>query len=236
MPEALECPACGPGHPLSHVDPHLSYDVRLLRCSACLGLLADRESVMAASEHYGPTHPIMAVRTSSHRCRSCQLIARPGDTVCVQCHQPLRLRCSRCSRQMRMLEVVGVVIDLCHPCEIVFFDRGELAQITRDPIALARALRPKEQRAGKNLAVDAASPASVDAVALVEPVELLAHGADAAAEAALHASGAAAEGLASANLAAVAETATEVAAGAGEVAGAAAEMVLELVAGIFSGL
>jgi len=52
----------------------------------------------------------------------------------------------------------------------------------------------------------------------------------------LHASGAAAEGLAPADLAAVAETAGEIAAGAGEVAGAAAEMVLELVAGIFSGL
>jgi hypothetical protein len=219
---------------MSRLGVHLAQTVKLYRCSSCLGVLAHHDAVAEARRHFHPSHPVMAIRPSAHRCRDCHAGAKVGAARCERCGASLVLGCPLCARQMQVLAVADVVVDVCRPCELAFMDRGEFATVCNDPSALTRALR------SGTLAAVAGQATETAVFAPIETVEVIAYavqGADAAGSAALHVAGHGARLLSETDVTAAAAAAgsasLNAAQAATEGAGSVAEAVLELLSGIF---
>ncbi len=136
---------------------------------------------------------------------------------------------------MSIVEGVGVTVDLCRPCELVFFDRGECALVCRAAGALRRARGPEDagrgRDAGELLGVAChVGPGSGDVLFLGDVAQ-------GAGELAVRAASSLAEAAAAVDLtsaaAAAGGAALDAATTGGELATGAAEAVLELLAGIF---
>ena len=249
-PVPLQCPAC-PGAPvLSQHRAGLPLG-GLQRCAQCMGVLAAHAAVAAAKKEFSSSHPLSRPRPVAHRCRACGRAASLGAARCEQCAASLLLHCPRCTRSMVVLDVLGIVVDVCRGCELTFFDAGEFFHACNAPRAFARALRltppppgPTERGSGIGAGDVALEVASL---APIEALDAIGHGVRAAglvAQAAGHvALGAADHGaraashVAVADVAAAAEAAGTVALGAAhaatEAAGSAAETILEVLASIF---
>jgi len=137
---------------------------------------------------------------------------------------------------MSIVEVVGVTVDLCRPCELTYFDRGEFALVCRASGALRHALRP--EGAGRGL--DAGEVLGVACQVGPGPGDALFVGdvAQAAGEVAVRAASRMAEAAAVVDVtsaaAAAGGSALDAASAGSELATGAAEAVLELLAGVFS--
>jgi hypothetical protein len=130
MSSALACPVCRSGPELRTLDADL-LRTPLRRCDDCLGVLADSSSVVATTAHYHSSHYLLAVGHGRHQCRNCrELFAAPRES-CRQCGKGQTINCARCRLPMQLLEVQGVTLDVCRPCRMVWFDRGELGLLLR---------------------------------------------------------------------------------------------------------
>lgn len=229
MTEGLRCPACPEPTPLSDTDIFLSGDVRLHRCSACGGVLACSDAVAIARYHYDRSHPLMVHRPSGHRCRACLTPANPKSNRCASCASSLLLGCPGCKKDMSLVTVVGVTIDACYTCKLAFFDRGEFAQVCGNPVAFSRAMKPVG--VSKSSAWDYVDVAPDAGGLVVHAAEAAGHVAVSAAEKAAGAIGQADVGSAAEAAGGASINAAEVLAQGGE---AAADAVLEVLAGVFS--
>lgn len=188
MLDELRCPACQPSLPMFRLRWQLAEDLALYRCGVCLGVLAHHDAVAAAKKHYDPAHPVMSARPSAHRCRQCHATAHTGSASCKQCSASLLLACPLCSREMEVLAVAQVVVDVCRPCELAFFDRGELASVCNEHAAFSNAMRPaRESFVASRAALELAGNAPL------ETAEVMGLGARAAGKAGLMAAQAATE-------------------------------------------
>jgi hypothetical protein len=195
--------------------------VPLRRCDLCLGVLADPSSVAVAGTYYHANHYVMSEGHGRQRCRNCSALFKQTRQRCHTCHTEQAIGCVRCLMPMQVLEVAGVALDVCRPCRMVWFDRGELGLLVkRHSAALQRGLFP---------AAGPGFPALVGDVVLANPdvVPLGLHGAHAVAEVAI---GAVSELSASGAVEVVAAAGE----GAAEVGGAVIDVVVGIVGGIFS--
>jgi len=239
MPERLHCPACGPSSTLADVGAALLVD-GLHRCSECRGVLASHRAVEQARRHVMGAHPALQVRRSPHRCRRCQHRAPIAATQCAQCAASLALYCPQCRASMLTLEVLGIVVDVCRPCELTYFDAGEFAHACSDSNAFAQAVRPMVNRLQPSASAGF-GPDVVD-LALVSPdaVELVAYGAQAAGHVGVEVASHVVRSAASVDVVVIAEATGKAAVGAAKVASEAAgdvgETILEVIASLFDGL
>lgn len=225
------CPACEGQATLARFELPGVLELALLRCNQCSGVLAGHEAVAIAQQRCAPSHPLMRARPSAHRCRRCQLAQRGGATRCAHCQASLLLACPRCSREMQVLAVCDVVVDVCRPCELTFFDRGEFSHVCNQPRAFAKALRAGQRG-------DTAASIALDiATTTIETVHVITYGAEAVGEVALHATELTLRVADGASLHSLAEASGEAALGAAEAtaegASAVGEAVLEVIGGIF---
>ena len=233
MRERLHCPAC-PGTPtLPELRAELALELGgLHRCPSCRGVLAHHAAVAAAKEHLDPSHPVLRAKQVAHRCRVCGGQAAVGVPRCSQCSASLLLCCPRCTLPMAVVDVSGIVVDVCGACELTFFDAGELAYACREPGAFVRAVRQPASAPSRTarLGVDVAD---IVLIAPVETIEAVGYGARAAGHIAVTAARAAGQ----VNVVAAAETAGATALGAADAAseasGATAELILEVLAALF---
>ncbi|HOU91619.1 MAG TPA: zf-TFIIB domain-containing protein [Polyangiaceae bacterium] len=231
----LRCPACADAPRLTALDLSWRAGVGLFRCDGCQGVLADPRAVAIARKHYSEAHPLLVRRRGPQRCRSCHARTEPGAARCRRCSASLVLTCPRCRRRMSIVEVAGVTVDLCRPCELTYFDRGEFALVCHASGALRHALRPE----GADRGLDAGEVLGVACQVGPGPGDVLFVGdvAQAAGEVGLRAARGVVEVASSAHLtaaaAAVGEQALDAASAGGELAAGAAEAVLELLAGVF---
>jgi Zn-finger nucleic acid-binding protein len=234
MRERLHCPAC-PGTPKSELRNELALE-GLHRCPTCRGVLAHHAAVEAAIEHFEPSHPVLRAKLVAHRCRVCGGQAAVGVPRCSQCSASLLLRCPRCTLPMAVVDVSGIVVDVCGGCELTFFDAGELAYACREPGVFVRAVRqpaPAPSRTAR-LGVDVTD---IVAIAPVETIEAVGYGARAAGHIAVTAASQVAHAAGQVNVVTVVETTGAAALGAADAAseasGATAELILEVLAALF---
>lgn len=123
MTSALFCPVCPNAPELRVLDPHL-FPLPLRRCDLCLGVLADPETVKAATSRYHESHYVLSEGHGRHHCRSCGAIFEHGQQRCRTCRKEQAIGCVRCLAPMAIVEVAGVSIDVCRPCRMVWFDRA----------------------------------------------------------------------------------------------------------------
>lgn len=136
------CPVCPTPSPLRVLDPHL-LRLPLKRCDTCLGVLADPATVAVAATHYHSVHYVMSEGHGRHHCRHCNALFERVLQRCRTCLKEQALSCVRCHAPMQVIEVAGVSLDVCRPCRMVWFDRGELGLLTRRHSAeLQRSLHP----------------------------------------------------------------------------------------------
>jgi TFIIB-like protein len=238
MAELLQCPAC-PGAPaLSQLRAGLPLG-GLHRCAHCMGVLAAHAAVAEAKKQFASPHPLTRPRPVAHRCRACGRGASVGAARCAHCAASLVLRCPRCTRSMLVLDVLGIVVDVCRGCELTFFDAGEFVHACNAPRAFVRALRLTPPPPAPAQAGTGASIGLGDAVAFapLETLEVIGYGAHAAGHVALAAASHVAGTAAHVDLAAAAELTGTVALGAAhaatEAASSAGETILEVLASIF---
>jgi hypothetical protein len=216
-----------------------------------MGVLAAHAAVAAAKKEFSSLHPLSRPRPVAHRCRACGRAASLGAARCAQCAASLLLHCPRCTRLMAVLDVLGIVVDVCRGCELTFFDAGEFVHACNAPRAFVRALRltplppsPTERGGGigaGDVALELATLAPIETLdAIGLGARVASHTAHAAGHVALgaadHAARAASH-VAVADVAAAAEAAGAAALGAADAAtgaaGSAAQTILEVLASIF---
>jgi len=187
----LQCPAC-PGAPaLSQHRAGLPLG-GLHRCAHCMGVLAAHAAVAAAKKEFSSLHPLSRPRPVAHRCRACGRAASLGAARCEQCAAPLLLHCPRCTRSMVVLDVLGIVVDVCRGCELTFFDAGEFVHACNAPRAFVRALRltPPPPAPGERSSSAGAGDVALEIAAAspIDTLDAIGHGAHAAGRVA-HAAG-----------------------------------------------
>jgi hypothetical protein len=124
------CPACPTPSPLRALDPH-ALRLPLKRCDTCLGVLADPTTVAVAATYYHSVHYVMSEGHGRHHCRHCATLFDRVQQRCRTCLKEQALTCVGCLMPMQVIEVAGVSLDVCRPCRMVWFDRGELGLLTR---------------------------------------------------------------------------------------------------------
>lgn len=220
MSNAVHCPVCPSSPELRVLDAQLMR-VPLRRCDLCLGVLADPSSVAVAGSYYHATHYVMSEGHGRQRCRSCDALFKQARQRCHTCHKEQAIGCVRCLMPMQVLEIAGVALDVCRPCRMVWFDRGELGLLVKKHAgALQRGLFPASGRGFPALAGDVV-------MTCPDIVPLGLHGAHAAAEVAVEATSAV-------SASGVVEVVASAGEGAVEVSGAVIEVVVDIVSGIFS--
>ena len=151
------------------------------------------------------------------RCHACHAFIERNAETCRACGLRVELSCPVCDRTMTPTRTGGFTLDVCRPCRGVWFDHHELAGLWE----IGRAAALERQRAAP-----AASRAGVGGDAL----EVLAYSPDLVfwgAYGAAHAGSAAAQGL---------MHVPEAVGAAAEVAGEAAASVFEVIVGIIAGI
>lgn len=217
---AVHCPVCEPGPELRALDPHL-LRVPLLRCDRCLGVLADPSTVAVAATYYHATHYVMSEGHGRHHCRSCGELFDLWRERCRTCGKPQTLCCVRCLGQMEVLEIGGVAIDVCRPCRMVWFDRGELGLLTRRHAASLQSGLTQRPRSGfASALLDSGALAHADLLPV--GIDVARHAGGFAIDAASHLSGSA-----------VVELAASAGEGAVELTSGAIEVLLGIVSDIF---
>lgn len=145
MTSSLFCPVCPSPSELRALDPHL-LPLPLKRCDTCLGMLADPSAVAVAATYYHATHYVMSEGHGRHHCRHCDALFDRVLQRCRSCLKEQALCCVGCLMPMQVIEVAGVSLDVCRPCRMVWFDRGELGLLTRRHAAeLQQSLIPARQ-------------------------------------------------------------------------------------------
>jgi Zn-finger nucleic acid-binding protein len=201
------CPVCPTPSQLRTLDPHL-LRLPLKRCDTCLGVLADPTTVAVAATYYHSVHYVMSEGHGRHHCRHCDALFDRVLQRCRTCLKEQALTCVGCLMPMQVIEVAGVSLDVCRPCRMVWFDRGELGLLTRRHSAeLQRNLHPDPAGFPTVTVIDVVAQSS-DGIVLA--AELAAHGADVAVRAVSDVSASKTVEV----VAAVGEGATELAAGA----------------------
>lgn len=236
MTSALVCPVCIDRPELRRLDPHLA-PAPLNRCDSCRGFLADNDTVSVAAKRYHTTSYVMVEGHGRHRCRACGHLFDGTRKACPVCEEEQWIDCTRCDARMAMIHVSGVTLDVCWPCRMVWFDRGELGLLVRRHAReLGQRLSlPSALGLAANAGAMVPSAAESDALAVVTDVMATTDNVMLSAE------------LAEATvrgIAAVVESAPDLAATAGEAALSAGEVAVEassvavdvllsIVAGIF---
>jgi hypothetical protein len=219
MTNELHCPVCPSGPELRALDAHVLKSP-LRRCDLCLGLLAHQSTVAAATKHYHSSHYVMVEGHGRHRCRSCDQLFDKARERCRVCRQEQAIGCVRCLRPMELMEVAGVTIDVCRPCRMVWFDRGELGLLTRRHSATLQGRLNGWQSSGVGSEIGNAMVCDVD------PLPAAVEGAQAVGDVAIQAVGE----LAGSH---VVELAAEAGEGAVELTAGAIEVVFSIVGDIF---
>jgi hypothetical protein len=162
------CPVCPTPSQLRALDPHV-LRLPLKRCDTCLGVLADPTTVAVAATYYHSVHYVMSEGHGRHHCRHCDALFDRVLQRCRTCLKEQALCCVGCLMPMQVIEIAGVSLDVCRPCRMVWFDRGELGLLTRRHSAeLQRNLHP--------------APAGFPAVTVIDAVAQTADGIPLAAE------------------------------------------------------
>jgi Zn-finger nucleic acid-binding protein len=218
MSDAVHCPACPVGPELRVLDPHLMQQP-LRRCDGCLGVLLSLSSVAVAPSQYHSSHYVMSVGHGRHSCRSCGELFDIWRERCRTCLKEQTIGCVRCLMPMELVEVAGVALDVCRPCRMVWFDRGELGLLTKRHSAELQSRLMNERRSGVASELMGAALQNPDSVYLGAELARVSANAAVSAASQVSASG-------------VVEVTAAAGEGAAELAGAAIEVLLS----VFDGL
>lgn len=218
MSDAIHCPACPVGPELRVLDPHLLQQP-LQRCDSCLGVLVSLSSVASAPSYYHRNHYVMSVGHGRHSCRSCGELFDAWRERCRTCLKQQTIGCVRCLMPMELVEVAGVALDVCRPCRMVWFDRGELGLLTKRHSAELQSCLTNQRGSGVACELMGAALESPDAVLL-------------GAELARVSANAAASAVTDVSASGVVEVTAAAGEGAAELAGAAIDVLLS----VFDGL
>lgn len=231
MSDALLCPVCPEHPPLRPLDLQRGLRVPLRRCDDCHGVWADAETAAIAADHYHESHYVTRPGHGRQRCRHCAAWFAEPKQECPKCGAGQALACVGCSKPMRLVEVEGVTLDVCVPCRGVWFDRGELGLVIyshgeklRRRIDAERGETSLRRELGVN-ALDAV-PSAIDAVDL----------AHVSGRAAVEVTTTVVEGGSVDLVAGAGNLAVSAGEAVAEGASVAVEAVVEVVAGIFSGV
>jgi Zn-finger nucleic acid-binding protein len=129
LTDPLVCPVCVERPPLRPLDLQGELRVPLRRCDTCHGVWTDAETAAVAAEHYHESHYATRPGHGRQRCRGCSVFFTEPTRECPSCKARQELPCLSCGKGMRLVEVAGVTLDVCVPCRGVWFDRGELGLI-----------------------------------------------------------------------------------------------------------
>jgi Zn-finger nucleic acid-binding protein len=193
-------------------------------CPRCGGVWFELGEIRTLGDK-GPDALWSAVerREEPHRaqCHACRAYVDRDADRCPACGEKTRLECPHCQQMMRQVHQGELVLDVCERCKGVWFDHHELASIWR----LERDKLVAQHRERGSVARAAEEGSSALLEALIWAPDLVFYGAHAAG----HAVAAVAEGMAAA------PEAIGVAADAvAEAASSVFEVMVEIVAGIFS--
>jgi Zn-finger nucleic acid-binding protein len=197
-------------------------------CRRCGGVWFDAGEVRALREARPKgLGSSVELRETAFRmpCHACHAPMDRDAIACAACGWKNRLDCPTCQRPLDRIERNGLTLDACRPCRGVWFDNHELAQIWN--LEMRRNLPTVRQSDGSMVV---ANYFLLDAFLWAPDLVFLgasgvAHGAGAAAGAAVD--------IAGAGLSGVAETAGGVVEGAAEAAGSVFETIAEIIAGLF---
>jgi Zn-finger nucleic acid-binding protein len=231
MTDALACPVCPERPVLRPLDLQGSLRVPLRRCDGCHGVWTDAETAAIASDHFHESHYAMRPGHGRQGCRGCSTFFAEPRRECPRCHANQDLRCPSCTENMRLVEIAGVTLDVCLSCRGVWFDRGELGLVVRNHGKRLRSRIDAERGVGATQPNLGLTPLDV-APDVLGNADLAAAAGEAGLELTSRAVGAG--GME------VVAVAGELAVSAGEAvaegASVAVEAVVDVVAGIFSGL
>jgi Zn-finger nucleic acid-binding protein len=231
MTDILVCPVCVERSVLRPLDLQGSLRVPLHRCDTCHGVWTDAETAAIAADHYHESHYATRPGHGRQGCRGCGRHFTKLEHECPTCRANQQLRCLSCGKGMRLIEIASVTLDVCVPCRGVWFDRGELGLIIYD---YGRKLQRRVDAEGGEVTLrERAGLGPLDFVPDVTGVGDLAAGAG---NAVVEVTSSIVDG----GGVEVIEAAGEIAVSAGDAvadgASVAVEAVVEVVAGIFSGL
>ena len=130
MSDVVHCAACQAAPELRALTPGLGPHP-LLRCDACLGVLVNVASLPLVATYYHQDHYVMSEGHGRHVCRHCEAVFDVWRERCRVCLKEQAVGCVRCLSPMEWVEVAGVALDVCRPCHLAWFDRGELGLLTR---------------------------------------------------------------------------------------------------------
>jgi Zn-finger nucleic acid-binding protein len=212
------CPVCL-GATMEKVAVHGQDHLTVDHCPRCGGLWLERGEVgrLRARPEKALWAQVDRREAPRPRCHSCHAHLDPDVDECPACGHRVQLLCPPCQHPMDRARYGELTLDVCARCKGVWFDHHELAAIWK--LQLGDALTVRRSAPGES--VELASYVLLDA--LMWHPGLLYYGAAGAAQAA----SAAVQGIANA---------PEIAVGAVEAVGEAAEGVFEVVMGVVAAL
>jgi Zn-finger nucleic acid-binding protein len=231
MTDVLLCPVCVERSVLRPLDLQGSLRVPLHRCDSCHGVWTDAETAAVAAEHYHESHYATRPGHGRQSCRGCGRHLAKLEHECPNCETCQVLPCLSCGRGMRLVETAGVTLDVCVPCRGVWFDRGELGLIIYNH---RNELQRRIKAEGQDVALRERSGLTpFDFVPDLTSVGDLAAGAG---KVAVNFTSTAVDGGAGEVVSSAGKFAASAGDAVAEGASVAVEAVVDVVAGIFSGL
>jgi Zn-finger nucleic acid-binding protein len=125
-----ECPTCDGRPPLATFRRYEAVTYEPLRfCERCHGFWARGDSLSRGVADPYADHPALRQVPVEPRCKPC--FGRLDETLhCRKCKQPLtEIPCPACNVTMSRVRQDGVLLDICSPCEGVWFETGELPRL-----------------------------------------------------------------------------------------------------------
>jgi Zn-finger nucleic acid-binding protein len=230
----LPCPVCL-GTTMDRVAFGPGGALQIDHCRRCGGVWLEHGEVQALRALPARafwTHVAARSYRFRMRCHDCHAPLERAEERCRACGWENVLDCPGCERPMRVESRAGLRLDVCHDCKGVWFDHHELKAIWG---ASFDRVMQKRQLTRQNLVASSADGTAgglLDAVIYAPDLTYLGaravgHGVSASVEALSQLPGA---------VAAAPDVASGVFDAVGEAAGVVFETVLEIVAGIFSGI
>jgi Zn-finger nucleic acid-binding protein len=101
------------------------------RCPQCSGLFFDAREAESTLGAEGDLLTLAEAQLQPMVCDKCQKSTPPGKEKCAHCQESLGLVCSGCGARMKLIDVLGVKLDVCPQCQALWFDEGELEKVRR---------------------------------------------------------------------------------------------------------
>jgi Zn-finger nucleic acid-binding protein len=188
------------------------------RCSRCGGIWFDRGELDHLGTMPDESRAVLTVAAADRPPALCHQCHAPIDRAapqCAGCGHENRIQCPRCERSMEVVRRSGLALDVCRPCEGVWFDQAELEAIWT--ASLHRALEKRGASRPDGLGKNAVASEVALHTVIFMPEHLLGAGIASAAEA----------------TGSIGELSGQAFEAVGEAAGTVFDAVVDIIGGIF---